>query len=170
MGQRLFTVDVFASFHGGRSHNGVRVVGRRDDDAIQLGVKLVQHHAEVAVMLRRWILLESCRSSCQVDIAEGDHILLAQALQVRCAATPNPHEPQVQFLAGRCLPAAGYRVSWDDRKTSRRCRHFEKFSAFHARVSESGGEEWGMGNKEWGMSSWSGGHSPFTINNQHTAP
>ena len=65
--QRLLAVDVLAALDGGHGGHRVGMVGRGDDDRVDLLVHLVEHLAEVAELLGLGIVLEgvggaSCRS------------------------------------------------------------------------------------------------------------
>jgi hypothetical protein len=48
MRQRFLREDVLAALHGRHRGGEVRVVGRGDDDDVDVGGELVEHHAEVA--------------------------------------------------------------------------------------------------------------------------
>ena len=79
----------------------VRVVRRADHDRVDLLLQLVQHPAEVGVLLGPGELLVGLAGPLVVHVAQGHEVLAGQPLQVVPAAAADPDAGQVQFFVRR---------------------------------------------------------------------
>ncbi len=127
VGQRLLAVDVLAALHRRHGDDGVGMVGRGHGDRVQV-LLFVQHLAEVAVLGGLIILglllgrvlrvLQQPGHHLVVDVAEGDDVLGADALDVAGAAAPGADAADVDGVAGR-LVAPPEDVPGDDHQPGR---------------------------------------------------
>ncbi|TXT58178.1 MAG: hypothetical protein BAJALOKI3v1_1400001 [Promethearchaeota archaeon] len=105
MGERLLAIHVFAHAEGHGRGRGVRMVGRRDEDAVDLALHLAKHRAEIGVAFGLGVRLGGLGEVPLVDVAEGDDVLAPHAAQVRTApsgdADNGDGESAVRGLPGR---------------------------------------------------------------------
>ena len=113
-GQRLLHVDVLAELHRRHGHEGVRVIGRRDDDRVDV-LLLLEHHAVVLVLRGRLREVGRRRLAADarvlgglalVDVAERDDVVgLHRVLQVaRAHAVRVADDGHVDGVAGGLEP------------------------------------------------------------------
>ena len=94
----------------------VRVVGRRDDDAVDVLVFLVQHDAEVFVLPGVRELVEHLGGVLVIDVAQGDEVLGAALLDVVVAHAADADGRQIELLAGPLPRRPGQHVAGHDRE------------------------------------------------------
>ena len=102
VGQRLLAVDVLAAVHGPIGDEGVRVVGGAADHGVD--VLLVEALAPIHVLLGPGKLRRGEGQVLLVHVAEGDDVLVGQAVEVGFAAAPGADEGDVELVAG-CVGA-----------------------------------------------------------------
>src|SRR5690606_25761453 len=120
VGARLLAIDVLAPAHGHDAGRGVVVVGRADDDRVDVAVPLVEHLPVVVVLGGVLEHVEGAGGawlawalSSQVHIAQGDDLLAGDAApceilllpagddgQVAPAPAPGPDDGDVHALVG----------------------------------------------------------------------
>ena len=105
--QRLFAVDVLACLESGQRDNGVVVVGRGDDD--RLDVLAVDDAAPVAVEDRLGETLPRRRSKVFVHVAQGDDVGggVGRLVEVVGALIVDADDGDVEAFAGRGLFGSG---------------------------------------------------------------
>ena len=102
--ERLLHVDVAAALHRGDRAGGVHVVGRRDDDRVEV-LLLVKQRAPVLVRTHlraaRRDLLRGRAQAVEVHVAERDDLFAeaVERIQVRAAAPARADEGHAQTLA-----------------------------------------------------------------------
>jgi hypothetical protein len=102
--QRLLDVDVLLALHAPHRRHAVHVVGRGDDDGVDVVGFLVQHLAEVAVFRRVGEALVGGGRAAVVDVAQGDDILgRRRSAQICRALAARADGGEVQFLIGRLV-------------------------------------------------------------------
>jgi hypothetical protein len=130
-GERLLHVHVLARVHGGQRDDGVQVVGRGDDDRVDV-LLLREHLAEVHVAPGLRVLLlhgealgartalvvlaapdERALDVAEVDVAQGDDVLAHELLGVAHPHAAGAHDRDVERVAGRA-EAATEHVARDD--------------------------------------------------------
>ena len=116
MGQRLLEVDVFAVLEAGHRDHVVRVVGRRDDDPVDVLVFLVQHDAEVFVLPGVRESVEHLGGVLVIDIAQGHEVLGAALLDVVVAHAADADGRQVELVAGPLPRRPGQHVARHNRE------------------------------------------------------
>ena len=99
MGQRLFAIDVEPAPQRPHDGNGVRVVGRRDDDGVEV-LLLVEQLAEVDVGLGLRKALGHLAQVQRVDVAQGDDVLAGQVVDVVGPLVGHADAGQVQLFVG----------------------------------------------------------------------
>ena len=108
--QRLFTVNVFAQFHCRNRGDGVRVVGCRDQNRINLLFHLIEHLAEVLIPLRSRMFLVNIARPLRIHVAERDEIVAHAVKRIEAAPSlaADTDSGNVQFdvgLVGKGQPA-----------------------------------------------------------------
>ncbi len=106
VGQGLFAVDVLAALDGGHRRHCVGMVGRADDDRVDLLVDLVEHLAEIAVLPGLGPLFEGGGGmAAAIDVAQRDDVLAGEVVQIRSALPADADAGDTDLLAGRGLAA-----------------------------------------------------------------
>jgi hypothetical protein len=105
-GQRFFTVDVFASLHGGHGDDGVPVVDGSADDGVY--VVPFEKFTEIGVSFSAGeVSLGGCKVA-GVDVADRDDFAVARGvLGVAATLSTASDEAQANGLAGRCGRLSG---------------------------------------------------------------
>jgi hypothetical protein len=100
MGDRLLDVHVLAGPHA--VHRDVRmgVVGRRHDDAVDLRMRL-EHLAVVGVGLRLGEELDGVGATAEIQIAQGDDVLLGALADVAATDASEADHRHVHLLVRR---------------------------------------------------------------------
>jgi len=103
MGQRLFTVAVFAHPHGGHGGGGMDVIGRGDEHGVDLIAHLVQQLAKIAVLLGLGESFETAFRPALVHIAQGDDVFAGTIADVPGALPSHADAGNVQFFVRRAV-------------------------------------------------------------------
>ena len=100
--QRLFTVNVFAKLHRPNRGDGMRVVGCRDQNRINLLFHLIKHLAEVLIRLGLRMFLVDIARPLGIHVAERGEIVAHAVKRVETApALAADTDPgNVQFAVG----------------------------------------------------------------------
>ena len=98
MGQRLLAVDVLAAIDGGHRRHGVVVVGRADEDPVDILLHLVQHLAEIAELLGLGIPGQGLAGVTPIDVAQGDDVGAISCLDGVDVGAPWPPTPMPATL------------------------------------------------------------------------
>ena len=106
MGDRLLHVHMLAAAHALHRDEGVRMVGRGDDDRIDV-LLLVEHLAEVREQGGLRELLDRPGAAAEVQVAERDDVLVGGVLHVAAADAAEPDGGDVQLLVGGDRPGRG---------------------------------------------------------------
>jgi hypothetical protein len=104
-GQRLLAVDVQVAVERPVGDKGMRVIGRADDNRVE--VLLLQTLPPIDVSLGLRETLERVRKAFLVDIAQRHNVIVGQRIVMCQAAAPNTDDRYVEFVAGRILARAG---------------------------------------------------------------
>ena len=100
MGDRLLDVDMLASAHALHGDVSVRMVGRGDDDRVDV-LALVEHLAEVGEQRGLRELLDRPGAAAEVQVAERDDILVRGIPHVAAADAAETNGGDVQLPARR---------------------------------------------------------------------
>ena len=100
MGDRLLHVDVLAAAHAFHRDVGVRMVGRSDDDGVDV-LLLVEHLAEIGVEGGLGLLLDRAAATAEIQVAERDDVLFGGIADVARADAAEADRGHVQLLVGR---------------------------------------------------------------------
>ena len=103
---RLLDIDVLAFAHAGHADEGMRVVGRRDDHAVNI-LTLLEHLTEVGEEFGLRELLNRPRAALEVEVAHRDDVLIGTVTDVAAADAPEADDSDVKFLVGRDGPRGG---------------------------------------------------------------
>src|SRR5207249_2904351 len=98
--QRLFAINVFAHANGSGGDDRVVVIRRADHDGLD-ALFLVEHLAEILVLFRAGILLESLRGVIEVHVAQGDDVFTVELFEVPAALATDAYSSDVEFAVGR---------------------------------------------------------------------
>ena len=104
MRQRLLAIDMLAALDGLHRREGVVVIGRGDDDGVDL-LHLVEHLAVVGELLRLGILLEDAGGVALIHIAQRHDVLALHLAEVVGALAADADAGEVELLVGGGRPA-----------------------------------------------------------------
>ena len=103
------------------------MIGGADDHGFD--VLLVQHLAPVPIGLGLGEDRQGLLGAVVVDVAQGDHVLVAQDVIVGGAPAPNAHQGDIQLVAGGVLPAK--RAAFQDVKPGGGGRGLKQVTSLH---------------------------------------
>lgn len=97
---RVLAIHVFAGGQGGERDDGVGVVGRGDDDGVDV-LLFFQHHAVVHVGFRRRVTGEGRRGVVGIDVTECDDVFAGAGFEVggALALGADADGGEVEFIA-----------------------------------------------------------------------
>ena len=95
----LLDVDVLARAHAGHGDVGVRMVRGGDDDGVDV-LALLEHDAEVGEGFRLRELLDGPRAALQVEVAQGDDVLVGAVADVASADAAEADGRDIQLRVG----------------------------------------------------------------------
>ena len=106
VGERLLDIDVFAGANGRHGDHCVGVVGRGDDDGVNV-LLLVKHFAVVAKHSCLWVFLERLSGVVLVHVAKGHDVLRGARSDVVPSHASDTDACDVESFAGRLLSRHG---------------------------------------------------------------
>ncbi len=118
--ERLLAIDMLAQLQGGRRGGGMRVVGRRHDDGVNLILLGIQHFPIVTVPPCLRINFGGPIQEIRVNVAQGDDVLVGQLLHVVPALVSTAYNAKVQLLLRRFGFGGGQTGTQKNRRP--RCR------------------------------------------------
>ena len=116
VGDRFGAVDVLAELQSGYQNDSVRVIGRADDQRVEVLVFFVEHLAKVTVARSLWISFEDLLGVIVVDVAQRGNVLVLAALDISLAHAAYAHGGDPKLLAGRLVSRAAQNMSRDNYK------------------------------------------------------
>ena len=116
MRQWLFAVDMLAATDNVHNSDRVRMVGRPDNDRVDLRVQLVEHLAKVAVTLRVRVFVVRRGSATIIHVGQRDDILTADAVDIVGSPAARTDGHNIQLVARRRLARPTQHMRGDDVK------------------------------------------------------
>ena len=77
------------------------MIGRADDDGIDLIGQLVKQSPKIDILFRRWKTLERIASPFVVHVAQRHNILIGQLIQIAASLSADANDRQVQLFVRR---------------------------------------------------------------------
>ena len=84
--KRFFAVNMLAAFHGRDGGNGMGVIGRGDENGVDLLFHFVEHFAEILIAFGSGMFLVDVTGAFEIDVAEGDEVVAHVGKSVEAAA------------------------------------------------------------------------------------
>ena len=126
MSQRLFTINVLASFDGGYACNGMDMVRRGDHYRIDVLVLLVQHLAKIFVFFGLRVASERPACTPPVHIAQRHDVLTADGINIAAALAADADAGNVDLLARRNMTRSSQNMPWNNCECRYGCRRSHK--------------------------------------------
>ena len=165
--QRLLAIDVLAQTHGRHRGRGVRMVGRRDDDGVDLGIELMQQLAIVVVLLGFLVLRGHRVQALLVDVAHRhDPAVTRRLLGVALAFAADADAGDIQRLVrpdtpGPAPAALGKNAEARDRRPKQERPTVRDDAHEHGSCGSSRGGE-ARGSADWRIAETSNGPAAGT--------
>ncbi len=102
--KRLFAIDVLPALDGLHGREGMMMIGRRDDNSVDL-LHLVEHLAVIGELLRLGILLEDVARVVLIYVAKGNNVLALHVAQVITALAADANAGDIKLLIRGGCPA-----------------------------------------------------------------
>ena len=121
MREGFFAVNVLAHFHGYARNGVVHVVGRADDNSIEVFGFFFKHFAKILVVRRVGKLPPKLHGHAVVHVAEGHNVvgaLVERKRNINVGLAPASHGGNVEFVAGS-HEAFAQHVARHNHKTNR---------------------------------------------------
>ena len=105
--QGLFAVDVKAGADGPDAGRDMVMIGRADDDGIELTSFFFEQFAVVGVATGFWETLGKAVEVSFVDVAQGDDVFAGDAVDIFRSPIGRANDGNVEFFIGGFCPGHG---------------------------------------------------------------
>ncbi len=113
--ERLLDVDVLAQIHCCYGRDRMGVVGRGDNDGVDVRLHLIEHLPKIGISRSVGKAFEGFGRAVPVDIRQRDDILACHLLQIVAAHAAGSDRGDVQLVAGRRVPDSAEYMTGNDR-------------------------------------------------------
>ncbi len=107
-------VDVLAGSEGAKSDGSVGVVGRGDDDGVDILFFFIEHFAKIAVNARAGVFAEDGGGEWVIDVAKGGECFAGTTFHVAAAHASHADGGNAEGVAGGLVTGAAEDVAGDE--------------------------------------------------------
>ena len=143
VGERLFTINMFAMTNGRERGHCVGVVGSSDEHGINVIRHRIEHFPEILEAFGLGEPVEAIRRTALIHIAEGHDVLARHGTEIRPTLTTTADHRQSDFVGGGLRIALGsHDMRWDKLESKGGAGGGgNEGSAFHDGLSDFEGNE-----------------------------